>query len=276
MNFAVFLVDNFRKFPKKSQNVTIYPVTIYTSRLYKFWRKCRVLTDIFGFIQKLDFWPKSRIKGRATNFGGGQDGREFLVFFRTGEYLLGKNWTCDKKVDGRQIFLWWTGEPELSPVLLYGVGVWFLTNISIFDQNVDLWVKLRFLTNISIFNQNFNFWLTFQFSTLVWIFHQVFYFWRRLRFWQKIQFFSKNLSINSGQWYEVGDLHLLEVYHFVPKKRGFSSVRFAKIFFSAPSSIRYDTQKWSKLRPWNEILNFCQIDAVFYRRDQTSVQNLTP
>ena len=32
----MFLVDIFRKFPKKSQNVTIYGVTIYGSRLYNF------------------------------------------------------------------------------------------------------------------------------------------------------------------------------------------------------------------------------------------------
>ena len=32
--FEFSSVDNFRKFPKKSQNVTIYGVTIYGSRLY--------------------------------------------------------------------------------------------------------------------------------------------------------------------------------------------------------------------------------------------------
>ena len=35
-SLVVFLAENFRKFPKKSQNVTIYGVTIYGSRLYKF------------------------------------------------------------------------------------------------------------------------------------------------------------------------------------------------------------------------------------------------
>ena len=67
-----------------------------------------------------------RIKGRATNFGAGQDGREwtgdnFLVFFRE------KHWENRGKFPqktGRATknCCWWTGETEISPVLLYGQG----------------------------------------------------------------------------------------------------------------------------------------------------------
>ena len=48
-SLVVFLAENFRKFPKKSQNVTIYGVTIYGSRLYSTFGKSRIGIRIRNF-----------------------------------------------------------------------------------------------------------------------------------------------------------------------------------------------------------------------------------
>jgi len=53
------------------------------------------------------FYTPTRIKGRATNFGGGQYGRELCGVFRTGENLLRKN--ISEKLDGRHNFVRKTG-----------------------------------------------------------------------------------------------------------------------------------------------------------------------
>ena len=89
----------------------------------------------YDHVMIIFFYTAARIKGRGTNFGGGQDWRErigdnFSVFFRTGDNFLvktlGENWTGDKflseKMDGRRKNIWWTGDPEISPVVLYGRG----------------------------------------------------------------------------------------------------------------------------------------------------------
>ena len=48
----------------------------------------------------------------------------------------------------------------------------FLTQISIFDPNLDFWSKFRFLIKISIFDPNFDFWSKFRFLIKISIFDQ--------------------------------------------------------------------------------------------------------
>jgi len=43
-----------------------------------------------------------------------------------------------------------------------------------FEQNLDLWTKIRFVTKITLFVQNFDFWTKFQFLTKFSIFHKNF------------------------------------------------------------------------------------------------------
>ena len=48
-----------------------------------------------------------------------KDGRPILDQDRTGDNFLRKN--IGEKLDGRQNCFWWTGDTEISAVLLYGV-----------------------------------------------------------------------------------------------------------------------------------------------------------
>ena len=58
------------------------------------------------------------IKGRGKNWTGDQFWSRKGRARMDGRQIFGKNWTGDEKN-------WWTGETEISPVLLYGGGYTF-------------------------------------------------------------------------------------------------------------------------------------------------------
>jgi len=70
-----------------------------------------------------------------------------------------------------------TVQADQSFKLVADQNFYFLTKISIFDQNFDFWPKFRFLIKILIFDQIFDFRLEFLFLTKISIFDQNFDFW---------------------------------------------------------------------------------------------------
>ena len=75
-------------------------------------------------------------------------GEIFLVVFTTGNNFFPKNWTYE-------IFFWWTGEPELSPVPLYGRGLFseYCSTMTIHDASVNFYNFFIIFLHKSVFTK---------------------------------------------------------------------------------------------------------------------------
>ena len=75
----------------------------------------------YSVVDKKRPYTPLRIKGRAINFGAGQDGENFCLVFRF-FFIVKSIDKCLEKTGRATKKVWSTGETEISPVLLYGGG----------------------------------------------------------------------------------------------------------------------------------------------------------